>query len=325
MHVIKATNVNDAYHKGASLINQHGMLTNTRAGEALVISDPVTTVYSRPCERVLFDVKRDANPFFHFFEALWILNGQRDVKSLAYFNKRMAEFSDDGVNFHASYGYRLRNPIDQIKHAIALLRGNPSNRQVVLQIWDHVQDLAVSKKDIPCNDMIKLRVVDGRLDLMVFCRSNDMIWGAYGANVVQFSTLQEYIAGCVGIPVGRYYQISCDFHAYKDVWEKCDPLGASHRDPYMVIADHFPMFYGYTGHWDVALAKMMTYVEMSAGGVDFSYDALAEPYFDHVAIPLLRAWVAYKAKDIRLAIAEAAKCAASDWSLAATLWLERRV
>jgi len=338
MHVIHKRNVNYAYETGAQLIRDHGLLTTTRAGDAYVVPFPVTTVYDNPCERVLWDENRDANPFFHFFEALWILNGQCDVATLAFFNKRMADYSDDGVTFHAPYGYRLRETgiNDQIKLAVGLLQQNPLNRQVMLQIWDQNKDLGASKKDIPCNDMIKLRIVDGKLDLMVFCRSNDMIWGAYGANVVQFSTLQEYIAGCVGVPVGKYYQISCDFHAYTAVFEKNAPPG--YKMPFdlysLNVATPFSMFTGLPDDgisdyrmiaFDGALDSIMRQVLRAADGQSIDYGETGIPYFDHAAFPLLLAWCAWKRNDVQRAIEYADKCHATDWAMACKRWLLRRL
>ena len=62
---------------------------------------------------------------------------------------------------------------------------------------------------------------------MTVCnRSNDMLWGAYGANAVHMSMLQEYLASRLEIAVGEYTQISDSFHVYQnDVWERCKELG----------------------------------------------------------------------------------------------------
>ena len=40
--------------------------------------------------------------------AIWIVLGRKDVEFLTIFNKRMADYSDDGKTFHAPYGWRLR-------------------------------------------------------------------------------------------------------------------------------------------------------------------------------------------------------------------------
>lgn len=240
MKVINATDVNDALPRGLAMLRDEGTWQDSRAGRVLVLPTPLTTVYHDPRRRVLFDSARDANPFFHLFEALWILAGRKDVETLAWFNERMRDFSDNGEEFHAPYGYRLRKQsMDQVGIACGMLKENRNDRRAVLQIWSAALDLGFQGKDIPCNDMVFLRCVEDetlngghthRLDITVSNRSNDAIWGAYGANAVQFSVLQEYMVAHIGCAVGKYYQVSNNFHAYESnpyltKWIKANPFG----------------------------------------------------------------------------------------------------
>jgi hypothetical protein len=230
MFVIPARNVNDAYRKGLRLITAEAAAMNSRNGPVLRVNVPVSTVYERPTERVLFDAQRNANPFFHLFEALWMLNGQRDVATLDPFLSTFKQFSDDGVMYHGAYGHRWRHwmipakpgspnfpydrELDQLEIVIAMLKRDPTSRRVIIGMWDPARDLDAVSNDIPCNNLIKVGINQERLDIVVFNRSNDVVYGCYGANAVHMSMLQEYLAGMLGIPVGRYTQISCDFHAY---------------------------------------------------------------------------------------------------------------
>ena len=224
MHVLNVKDVNDALPRGLAYLRDAGLPDSSRNGGVLVAPGPVSTVYKWPDRRVLFDPQRDANPFFHLFEALWILRGRADVSFLTMFNKRMADYSDNGHTFHAPYGYRLRHQqgFDQIQRACDMLATDPKTRRVVLQIWDAALDLGKNSKDLPCNDMIfcgmRPSPVGNKymLDIAVANRSNDTIWGAYGANAVQFSILQEYMAAKIGALVGEYTQISFNYHVYTD-------------------------------------------------------------------------------------------------------------
>lgn len=224
MHVLNVKDVNDALPRGLAYLRDAGLARSSRNGSVLVAPGPVSTVYKWPDRRVLFDPQRDANPFFHLFEALWILRGRDDVSFLTMFNKRMAEYSDNGSTFHAPYGFRLRRAFgfDQIERACDMLATDPDSRRVVLQIWDASLDLGRVSKDLPCNDMIFCSLSPTQvgdlyaLDIAVANRSNDTIWGAYGANAVQFSILQEYMAAKIGAMVGTYTQISYNYHVYTD-------------------------------------------------------------------------------------------------------------
>ena len=62
------------------------------------------TEYTNPQRNVLFDATRDANPFFHYLEAMWIIAGRNDVKTLAHVLPKMADYSDNGSVFHGAYG-----------------------------------------------------------------------------------------------------------------------------------------------------------------------------------------------------------------------------
>ena len=50
-----------------------------------------------PCERVLLYPERNANPFFHLYESLWMLAGRNDVAGPARYAKNMNNYSDNGV------------------------------------------------------------------------------------------------------------------------------------------------------------------------------------------------------------------------------------
>ena len=171
-----------------------------------------------------------------------MLQGRNDVEWISYFNSNMRKFSDDGIIFHGAYGFRWRQhfSFDQIERVISLLKNNPNSRRAVIQMWDCVVDLYKKEeqapKDLPCNDLIFLQILDGKLDMSVICRSQDIIWGAYGANSVHFSILQEYIAGMLGIRMGLLYQFSNNYHAYVDIFEKNCSLIDMARDPYRTIS-----------------------------------------------------------------------------------------
>ena len=100
MITISVDNVNDALKDGIKLIHSHGVAIPSRNGATLEVPEPVSTVYHRPYEKVLLSKVRDANPFFHLMEAMWILAGRSDVKFLSEFNKRIVNYSDDGVVFN---------------------------------------------------------------------------------------------------------------------------------------------------------------------------------------------------------------------------------
>jgi thymidylate synthase len=225
MIVLNVRNANDGLFEGLMYLRHNGIWQNSRNGEVIRAPTPVITQYTKPMERVVFSPIRDANPFFHLYESMWMLAGRNDVRAVARYAKQMLEYSDDGSTLHDAYGHRWRKWFghDQLKTIIRLLKSNPLDRQCVLQMWDSEHDLARAGKAVPCN-LIATFTVDptwDSLDLTVFCRSNDIIWGTYGANAVHFGFLLEYVAVQSGMKPGRYNQISVNYHAYEYQYRKC--------------------------------------------------------------------------------------------------------
>lgn len=216
---IKAHNVNDAFLSGLWWLRTAGVREESRNGPVLVAPGPVVTEYMRPWERVLFQPRRDANHVFHLLEALWMLTGSDDVTPLVPFNSGIVRYTEDGRLMWGAYGYRWRNvwARDQILEAIKQLKNNPNSRQVVIAMWVPDMDLTeAAYKDRPCNTHIYFDGRGGKLNMTVCCRSNDMLWGAYGANVVHMSVLQEIVAAGAGLPMGVYRQFSNNFHLYTE-------------------------------------------------------------------------------------------------------------
>lgn len=336
MHVITGRNVNVVYSEAMELVRQHGVPQASRAGDVLAVPHPVVLVTQRPQERVLLDAGRDANPFFHLFEALWMLAGRNDSAFLDRFvrdfGSRFAE--EDGI-VHGAYGHRWRGHFgfDQLDYVVERLVADPLDRQVVIQMWDPGVDTngggawyGGKPRDIPCNDIVLPRIVDGALDLMVCCRSNDVVWGACGANAVHFSFLLEYLAGRIGCQVGCLRQMTTNLHGYTATLLKVgDPDGHDPYDELLSRMQDQPVLGTVSigtdwEHWDKDLLRFLSIVESGEGSRDY-HDT--NQWFEKVAYPM---WYAHAyRREYKIAMDYARLVAAPDWSLAAQQWLSRRI
>lgn len=329
MQVIAVRNVHEALPIGIALL-KNAPRTGSRVGDVAVSSMPVTTHYYAPQERVLFWPERDANPFFHFFEGLWMLAGREDLAFLIRFNKRMATFSDDGATLRGAYGYRWRRWFDrdQLSIMIDLLTKKPATRRAVLTMFDPKADLRTDEAllDIPCNTQAYFWIQDNKLNMTVCCRSNDIIYGAYGANAVHFSMLQEYVANMLDIPMGSYWQISNNFHAYLGTLNPLMNMKVNTYTwgcPYTTgLVSPYPKMVTNRAQFDMDLNHFFYAVEL---GAEFTW---YNPFFTDVALPLYRAHKAWKETVGPHRFLDAYKalqgCQALDWKLAATEWLRRR-
>ena len=181
-----------------------------------------------PRQRWLIARQPAMNPAFALAEVIWILAGRQDSAFVNHWNPKLPKFAGEGEIYHGAYGWRLRDEhgIDQLQRAYEALRSNPENRQVVLQIWKPLLDLPSADgspvaKDIPCNVCSLLKLRDGQLHWTQIMRSNDLILGL-PHNLVQWTTIQEILAGWLGVEVGPYTHFSDSLHVYERDWSSVE-------------------------------------------------------------------------------------------------------
>lgn len=175
-----------------------------------------------PRQRWVLSRLTPINPAFAIAEVVWIARGRNDSAFLNNWNSQLPKYAGHGDTYHGAYGFRLRRQfgLDQLERAYLALSNNPDSRQVVLQIWDSELDLPAEdggavNPDIPCNLLSLLKIREGKLEWMQIMRSNDLYRGV-PYNFVQFTSLQEVMAGWLGVEVGTYNHLSDSLHIYDE-------------------------------------------------------------------------------------------------------------
>lgn len=177
--------------------------------------------FEDPRQRWVSSRREALNVAFALAEVVWILEGRNDSAFLNYFNRHLPKYAGSGPTYHGAYGERLRKRfgVDQMLRVANVLREKSSSRQAVMQIWDPALDLpgddgTEAAQDVPCNLTSILKVREGRLEWTQVMRSNDGYLGT-PHNLVQFTSLQEVIAGWIGVELGSYTHWSDSFHYYE--------------------------------------------------------------------------------------------------------------
>lgn len=227
-------NVSTALPKLMDAVLEKGDEVGSRNGRTMEL--PFTHItLTHPHERYIMTPHRKAALPAQIAETMWILAGRNDIEWLSHYLPRAAEFSDDGKTWRGGYGPRLRdfggdginplsgNGVDQLKHVVELLNNDPVTRRAVIGIYDPVVDTDPGK-DIPCNDFIQFMSRLGKLDMHVFIRSNDLMWGWSGINAFEWSALQEIVAGLVGVQVGQLHFSISSLHLYDQHWNKASKI-----------------------------------------------------------------------------------------------------
>lgn len=122
---------------------------------------------------------------------------------------KFAQFMDDGVLWGA-YGQRAHGSMGDV---VDLLKRDPDSRQAVVTFYDSKRDLNRAKGDIPCTISAQFLLRNGRLDLGISMRSNDL-WLGTPYDFVQFTILQASVAQALGVSMGRYVHRVGSLHLY---------------------------------------------------------------------------------------------------------------
>ncbi len=195
-------------------------LQSSRCGLTRELLHAVFTI-SEPRQRWVLSRNPPLNPAFASAEVVWLLTGRADSAFLRFWNSRLAHYAGATSEYHGAYGSRLRSHfrVDQLERDFRALANDTSSRQIVLQLWDPQTDLPSDRglpasEDVPCNVCALLKLRHDRLEWMQVTRSNDMALGV-PYNFVQFTTLQEVMAGWLGVELGDYNHLSDSLHIYE--------------------------------------------------------------------------------------------------------------
>ena len=232
-------------------------------------------------------------------------------------------------------------PNDQIGSVIWRLKEYPNDRRAVLTMWDPKTDLTRGNhsKDLPCNTHIYFSLRDNKLNMTVCNRSNDMIWGALGANAVHMSYLLEYIAWKVHAEVGTYTQFTNNLHAYVDTLQKLDGMQPDYdayavrsMKPMPMVSDNV----NERNEFDSDLDKFIRYASWNTVNRPDLFDDLHMTYdpdmnnsyrcefFRRLAYPMQQTWLWWKRKEYQVAWDWSEKIKPDDWCVAVQEWLMRR-
>jgi hypothetical protein len=301
-------------------------------------------------------------------ESLWMLYGSNECEFPRFFNSSYSQFSDDrGATMWDAYGHRWRRffGYDQLDLIVEELKKNPTSRRCVLSMWnswphagDYDQnwppgalfdlgsdlrnhDLHVAThggKAVPCNTHAYFAVRGGRLSMTVMNRSNDALWGCFGANAVHFSFLLEYMAMRIGVPMGSYLQFTNNLHTYTDTFSveklnliehECDTVGAL-PETGPAITDGFDADLALFMPWALSVIRATpppaTWEGATPPGTQLALNVppCTTPFFHAVAVPMFLTWVYRKWKDVYSMNICLYGVDAPDWQRAVREWIERR-
>ncbi len=151
----------------------------------------------------------------------WYLTGDRNIKKLGELYGKVPEIwkrmADEHGNVNSNYGWQWKRE-DQLESIVYQLKNNPNTRQAAISIYD-AKECKDYINDTPCTYAVQFTIVDGKLNMCVTMRSNDL-WYGFCNDQYCFSRLQLMIADRLEIRLGEYFHFAHNLHLYNNIIEK---------------------------------------------------------------------------------------------------------
>ncbi len=160
-------------------------------------------------------------------EVVWMVTGHKHLEFLRQFTKVWDGFAEEDGTVEAAYGHRWRHYFgrDQLLDLVEHLHKEPSSRHGVVVMWDPATDglTAPKRKNVPCPFCWTANIINGRFNLHLVIRSNDMMLGN-PHDTAGFALLQAMLAQELGVEVGKLTVSISHAHIYENHYSQTEEL-----------------------------------------------------------------------------------------------------
>jgi len=170
-----------------------------------------------PLDNAIHNVERNFNIDYAEAEWQWYLSGDPRISKLGEIYgkvpaiwKRMA---DENGEVNSNYGYQWKRH-NQLDNIVKLLKEKPDTRQAAISIYDG-KEINNYATDTPCTYAIQFTVLNNKLNMSVYMRSNDL-WFGFCIDQYCFSKLQQIVSEMTGFEIGTYYHHAHNLHLYNN-------------------------------------------------------------------------------------------------------------
>ena len=147
----------------------------------------------------------------------WYLSGDNSIAKLGTIYGKIppiwVRMSNSKGKVMSNYGWQWQRE-NQIDYVVAKLRKNKETRHAAISIYD-CKEHDKYKKDTPCTYAVQFTILNDKLNMSVYMRSNDL-WYGFCNDQYQFSSLQKMIAERLNMDIGWYYHHAHNLHLYDD-------------------------------------------------------------------------------------------------------------
>lgn len=203
----------------AQHVLRHGRKVAPRGLETREIEDAVIFI-DDVYHTLPVGVGRGVVPGIGAVEACQLLSGTSYPDVTIAVGPQFANYTEYNGLFHGAYGPRTKGQYDAV---VDKLKTDSESRQAVVTIWNPEYDNVPLKKDYPCTCLHQFRIRDGKLNMSVYMRSND-VWFGSAYDFFQFTRVQLAIASILHLEPGTYSHHVGSLHIYEPHYSAAESL-----------------------------------------------------------------------------------------------------
>ena len=147
----------------------------------------------------------------------WYLSGDPSISKLGTIYGKIPPIWVKMANrkglVNSNYGWQWQRE-NQLEYVIKKLRKHKETRHAAISIYD-CKEHDNYKKDTPCTYAVQFTILNDKLNMSVYMRSNDL-WYGFCNDQYCFSMLQKYVAERLSMDIGWYYHHAHNMHIYND-------------------------------------------------------------------------------------------------------------
>jgi thymidylate synthase len=170
-----------------------------------------------PLDNHIVNPMRDWKADYAEAEWQWYLSGDNSIAKLGTIYGKIppiwVKMANSKGKVMSNYGWQWERE-NQIDYVVAKLRKHKETRHAAISIYD-CKEHDKYKKDTPCTYAVQFTILNDKLNMSVYMRSNDL-WYGFCNDQYCFSMLQKLIAERLSMDVGWYYHHAHNMHIYND-------------------------------------------------------------------------------------------------------------
>ena len=170
-----------------------------------------------PLDNHIVNPMRDWKADYAEAEWQWYLSGDNSISKLGSIYGKIppiwVRMANNKGEVNSNYGWQWQRE-NQLEYVIKKLRKHKETRHAAISIYD-CKEHDKYKKDTPCTYAVQFTIINDKLNMSVYMRSNDL-WYGFCNDQYCFSMLQKLVAERLKMPVGWYYHHAHNMHIYND-------------------------------------------------------------------------------------------------------------